>query len=165
LPQVKLTIASRLDEVPLLGRLVHALCLHTGLADLEANEVEVCVAEVINNSIKHAYGGDPNHSVVLEVNLLATELTLDIWDSGRSVEPSKIHHDHHQAFTLDPEHPEEFSESGRGLAIIQQMMDSFEYTPGPEWNRFRLIKHLKRSCNPRLLLEKAIPETKSRDKD
>jgi anti-sigma regulatory factor (Ser/Thr protein kinase) len=143
LPQVKLTIASRLDAVPLLGHLVRAVCLHAGLASLEANEVEVCVAEVVNNSIKHAYGGDPDHSVAVEVTLLATELTLDIWDSGKSEEPSKIHQDHRQAFSLDPEHPEDFPESGRGLAIIQQLMDSFEYTPGAERNRFRLTKRLK----------------------
>jgi serine/threonine-protein kinase RsbW len=140
-----LTIASRLDAVPLLGHLVHALCLHAGFAPVEANEVEVCVVEAANNSIKHAYGGDPAHSVAVEVNLLATELILDIWDSGRSAEPSRIHRDHRRTFHLDPDHPEDFSESGRGLAIIQQMMDSFEYTPGSKRNRLRLVKRLKRS--------------------
>jgi serine/threonine-protein kinase RsbW len=145
LPQVTLTIASRLDAVPLLGHLVRSLCLHAGLASLEANEVEVCVVEVVNNSIKHAYGGDPTRSVAVEVTLLATELTLDIWDSGRSEKPSNIHQDHRHAFNLDPDHPEDFPESGRGLAIIQEIMDSFEYTPGTERNRFRLTKRLKSS--------------------
>ena len=145
MPQLTLTIASRLDAVPLLGHMVRALCLFAGFAAPEANEVEVSVVEAANNSIKHAYGGDPLHSVVVDVSVSATELTLDIWDSGKSAEPSRVHQDHGPAFTFDPDHPEDFPESGRGLAIIQQLMDSFEYTPGRERNRFRLTKRLQRS--------------------
>jgi serine/threonine-protein kinase RsbW len=143
LSQITLTIASRLDAVPLLGQLVGSLCLRAGLTALEANEVEVCVVEVVNNSIKHAYGGDAAHSVAVDVGLLATELTLDVWDCGKSADPAWIHQDHSPAFDLDPDRPEDFSESGRGLAIIQQVMDSYEYTPGTERNRFRLTKRLK----------------------
>jgi len=143
LSQITLTIASRLDAVPLLGQLVTGLCLHAGLTALEANEVEVCLVEVVNNSIKHAYDGDANHFVAVDVALLAKELTLDVWDCGKAADPAWIHQDHSQALELDPDHPEDFSESGRGLAIIQQAMDSFEYTPGTERNRFRLTKRLK----------------------
>jgi serine/threonine-protein kinase RsbW len=143
LSQITLTIASRLDAVPLLGQLVTCMCLHAGLTALEANGVEVCLVEVVNNSIKHAYGGDATHSVAVDVGFEAHELTLDVWDRGKAADPEWIHRDHSEAFDLDPDRPEDFSESGRGLAIIQQVMDSFEYTPGTERNRFRLTKRLK----------------------
>jgi serine/threonine-protein kinase RsbW len=143
LSQITLTIASRLDAVPLLGQLVAYLCLRAGLNALDTNGIEVCLVEAVNNSIKHAYGGDGGHTVAVDVRLQADELTLDIWDRGKAADPEWIHRDHSEAFDLDPDRPEDFSESGRGLAIIQQVMDSFEYTPGIERNRFRLTKRLK----------------------
>jgi len=141
--QITFSIASRLDAVPLLGQFVSAACSYAGLTALEGSQVEVCVVEAVNNSIKHAYGGNPAHAVELKLSLSSEEIVFDICDSGKSADPAWMHADHHHAFDLDPDHLERAPESGRGLAIIQQVMDSIEYTPGTEKNRFRLVKRLK----------------------
>jgi serine/threonine-protein kinase RsbW len=143
LPQITLTIASRLDAVSLLGQSVGSICRNAGLTPDEANEVEICVVEAVNNSIKHAYCEDPNHVVEVVVAVEPAELILDIWDSGESAEHSKIHADHLHTLDVDPSHPEDLAERGRGIAIIQHIMDSFEYTPGSERNRLRLTKRLR----------------------
>src|SRR6202453_1482442 len=75
-------IESRLDAVPLLGQAVYLLCTAAGFAPVEGSQVEVCVVEALNNSIEHAYEGDPAHRVELEVNLLPNQLIFDVWDSG-----------------------------------------------------------------------------------
>lgn len=141
--QITLTIASRLDAVALIGQSVNSICRYAGLTLDDANGVEICVVEAVNNSIKHAYCEDPNHMVEVVVAVEPAELILDILDSGRPAEFSKTHAQHLQALEIDPGHPELISESERGIAIIQHIMDSFEYTPGPERNRFRLTKRLK----------------------
>jgi serine/threonine-protein kinase RsbW len=141
--QITFKIASRLDAVPLLGQLVSSACSYAGLTALEGNQVEVCVVEAVNNSIKHAYAGDPAHAVELEVTVSPEQMVFDICDSGKSADPAWMHADHRKAFDIDVEHLETASESGRGLAIIQAVMDSSEYTPGTEKNRFRLVKRLK----------------------
>lgn len=123
---------------------MNSICRYAGLTLDDANGVEICVVEAVNNSIKHAYCEDPGHMVEVVVTVKPAELTLDIWDSGRPAESSKIHAEHLQAFDLDPGHPELISESGRGIAIIKHIMDSVEYTPGPQRNCFRMTKHLRR---------------------
>lgn len=142
MPEISLTIASRLDAVPLLGQLVGFICSSAGLTPVEENEVQVCVVEAVNNSIKHAYKEDPRHKVEVDINWLRTELIFDVWDSGVSADPKWMHSDHFAALDMDPDRLQDIAESGRGLAIIQQVMDSSEYTPGPDRNRFRLIKRL-----------------------
>ena len=42
------------------------------------------MVEALNNSIEHAYEGDPAHRVELEVNLLPNQLVFDVWDFGTS---------------------------------------------------------------------------------
>jgi anti-sigma regulatory factor (Ser/Thr protein kinase) len=51
-----------------------------------------------------------------------------------------MHADHRHALEVHQDRVQDISESGRGLAVIQEVMDSFEYTPGTERNRFRMIK-------------------------
>jgi serine/threonine-protein kinase RsbW len=138
-----LTIASRFDAVPLLGQLVRSICVYAGLTPEEANEVELCAVEAVNNSIKHAYCEDPDHSVEVVVAVESMRLILDICDSGTPADFQRFHRNHLEGLDLDPDHPENIPEGGRGLAIIQQVMDSFEYTPGTEKNRFRMTKQFR----------------------
>lgn len=135
-----LEIESRLDAVPLPGQVAYLLCTAAGLAPLEGSQVEVCVVEAINNSIIHAYEGDPANKVELEVSLMPNQLIFDVWDSGTAADVARMHADHRGALEVQSDHVQDMSESGRGLAIIQEVMDSFEYTPGTERNRFRMIK-------------------------
>jgi anti-sigma regulatory factor (Ser/Thr protein kinase) len=139
--RLALEIESRLDAVALPGQVVYLLCMAAGFAPIEGSQVEVCVAEAINNSIKHAYQDDPNCRVELEVFLLPHQLIVDVWDSGISADAARMHADHSHALEICSDCIEDVSERGRGLALIQEVMDSFEYTPGTQRNRLRMIKH------------------------
>lgn len=143
----RLTIAieSRLEDVPLLGILVNALCASVNLQAVARNEVEVCVVEAVNNSIKHAYQCEPGHLVEVTVSLSTERLVFDIFDSGTAADPIYMHADHFVALKLSLEQAQTIAESGRGLAIMQAFMDSLEYTAGvagKQRNRFRLTKRL-----------------------
>jgi inorganic pyrophosphatase len=133
-------IDSRLEAVPLLGQVVHSLCAAAGFAPDEANRIEVCVVEAINNSIEHAYQGAPARTVEIELELLPNQLIIDVWDSGTSADADKMHADHRHALDIPSDAVCDIAEHGRGLAVIQEVMDSFEYTPGRERNRLRMTK-------------------------
>jgi anti-sigma regulatory factor (Ser/Thr protein kinase) len=138
--RLTLEIESRLDAVALPGRIVYLLCVAAGFAPSEGCEVEICVAEAMNNCINHAYQGDPARSVELEVALSSHQLIVDVWDSGTSADAANMHSDHAHAFEVPLDCIRDISERGRGLALIQEVMDSFAYTPGTERNRLRMIK-------------------------
>lgn len=142
-----LEIESRIEAVPLLGQVVYRLCTAAGVSPAEGNQLEVCVVEAVNNSIKHGYAGDPARTVKLEVSLSANQLVFDIWDFGVSADAAKIHGDHSYALEVSTDRVIDIPENGRGLAVIQELMDSFEYSPGAQRNRFRMIK--LRNTDPR----------------
>jgi serine/threonine-protein kinase RsbW len=133
-------IESRLEAVPLLGQVACLLCTAAGFTLVEGSEVEVCVVEAVNNSIQHAYQGDPGRSVELEITLLPGQLIFDVWDSGAPADAARMNADRRGALEVHLDCVKDISESGRGLAIIQEVMDTFEYTPGTERNRFRMTK-------------------------
>ena len=141
--RVSLKIDSRLDATPILGKLVFALCTDAGLSAIEANLVEVSVIEAVNNSIEHAYQGRAGHDVEVVVTHTPDALMFDVCDSGRSADPAFIHANHEAALDISAESAGHARERGRGLAIIQQVMDSAKYTAGREANCFRLVKRLK----------------------
>jgi serine/threonine-protein kinase RsbW len=133
-------IESKLDAVPLLGQVACLLCTAAGFTPVEGSEVEVCVVEAVNNSIQHAYQGDPDRRVELEITLMPGQIIFDVWDSGTRADAARMNADHRGALEVQLDCLNDISESGRGLAIIQEVMDSFEYTPGTERNRFRMTK-------------------------
>ena len=140
--QITFKIESRLEDVPLLGTLVNALCKSVKLSLVDSNHVEVCIVEAANNAIRHAYHDAPGHFVELVVNLLPDQLIFDICDSGSSASPEIMHADRRHTLDAHIDLVEQLSESGRGLAIMRELMDSFEYMPGTARNRLRLTKRL-----------------------
>jgi inorganic pyrophosphatase len=123
-----------------LGRVVSLLCIAAGFAPVQASQVEVGVVEAINNSIEHAYEGTPDRKVEIALDLFPNQLIIDVWDSGKSADKAKMHADHRRAFEVSSDAVQDIPERGRGLAVIQDLMDSFEYTPGIERNRLRMTK-------------------------
>lgn len=135
-------IESRLTDVPLLGRLVNTLCGIAKLSVRESNDVEVCIVEALNNAVRHAYNEEPGHFVELSVSLVPGKLVFDVFDSGHSADPEAMHSDHRHTLEDRAGTVGQLAEGGRGLAIMQELMDSLEYTPGNTRNRLRLTKRL-----------------------
>jgi serine/threonine-protein kinase RsbW len=140
---IRLTIDSRLDAVPLLGLLVNTLCSVAGLSPAERNLVEVCAVEAVNNVIEHAYRSEPDHELSLAVTIAPDRLILEVFDRGQPADPAVIHADHRQALEIHADHLSQVAETGRGLAIMQVVMDSLEYTTGGGGNCLRLTKRLQ----------------------
>jgi anti-sigma regulatory factor (Ser/Thr protein kinase) len=99
--------------------------------------------EAANNAILHAYREDPGKTVDVEVALYAEKIVFDVIDTGTSADPARMNADH-RAARLPAISSGNLKESGRGVAIMQEVMDSVEYTTGSGSNRLRLIKKLKR---------------------
>lgn len=137
-----LTIESRLDSVPALATMARKVGESAGLSSQEQDEVELCITEAANNVIKHAYLSDPTNLVELTATILPDCIVFDLFDSGISALPSSIETDRRHLLDLVPD-ADGPAESGRGIAIIQSIMDSLKYIPGQR-NHLRLTKRLQR---------------------
>jgi len=119
---VRITIKSRLEEVREIGAGVLAFCLGQGLSSDEAGLVELAVVEAANNAVIHAYAGSPNGKIEVNMERTADKLVFSVSDWGESFDPGPLLARLGPAWEQDP-----LEESGRGLAIIKQVMERIEH--------------------------------------
>jgi len=77
-----LTIESDMSSVPGVAAKLRTLFTAMGIPGGEAMVVEFCAVEAMENTIEHAYGGEPGHAVELVVSLDGASFTLEVIDRG-----------------------------------------------------------------------------------
>lgn len=139
-----LTIDSSLQDTVLAAMAVRGICTLTRLTPEEINSVELCVVEVVNNVIVHAYANESGHPVEVELRYLPDrELEIVVSDSGRSMSEGSEGLQE-RSVALNPDDPETWLVSGRGLAIVKRLMDSSCYRSCEGRNSFYMIKKFSR---------------------
>lgn len=120
------------------------LCSLTPLNEVATYEVKLCVAEVINNVIKHAYISKPHQTVEIRTSLLPQSIEIEVCDTGNYQDlGSRINLNKYQ--NADPcshlPKPINLSEGGMGLSIVKQVMDEIRHFQEQGTNRFFMKKH------------------------
>jgi serine/threonine-protein kinase RsbW len=127
---VRLCIPAKPEYISL-GRL--AL---TGLSRLRAfpddvlADLKLALTEACTNSVRHAYdGGEGMVEIVYELH--SDRLVVEVTDSGEGFD-----HD-----VAEPDDPDDLTEGGLGIAIIQALADELEIgTPNGGGSRLRFVK-------------------------
>lgn len=135
-----------MDAVPLVGKLVNTACASAGMARLDCYQVEVCVVEAVNNSIKHGYRNEGGHEVEIAISVLANRVTFEIIDRGKAGDPAQFLTDRTDRLELDPADLNGIPESGRGIAIIQAVMDGISYETVGGVNRLTMTKNVSNAA-------------------
>jgi len=135
LPQITVAVDSRLECVPLAATLLRTFCVGLGASPMEASQIELCVSEAMNNAIIHAYGGVNGHAVEVMAFRNSTKFLIEIRDHGIRMNPEILKQDRRPLLDLDPERLDAASESGRGIAIMQSVMDTVRYNSSHGTNR------------------------------
>lgn len=81
----------------------------------DQDNISIAVTEAVNNAILHGNQGDPGKKVTVRFLVLENGLQIEVSDEGGGFNPDNV---------PDPTDEENLlSESGRGLLIIQHLMD------------------------------------------
>ncbi len=134
---ITLSIDSKLDDVFLVGMVVSTLCADVPLSEELAYQTELAVVEAVNNAIEHGYGGEAGHRVDVQVTVEAHRLTFKVCDRGAPLDWEASRTDAEHAPLLD-----DLAEGGRGLFIIQAVMDEVRYERIGETNVLTLVRAL-----------------------
>ena len=140
--RLRLIIESRLDAVGLVGKLVNTACASAGVSRLDCYQAEVCVVEAVNNCVKHAYQGRPGNEVEVAISFSSGEMKFEIIDHGLPGDPAQLLLDRRDRLELDPKNVDSIPESGRGIAIIQAVMDGIQYHSSEGVNRLSMTKRI-----------------------
>lgn len=113
------SLAAR-DGIAEVMRGVHAI----GLPPAAAEDVEIALAEAVNNVIEHAYAGCRHHKIAVRARLSETELELRLVDNGRPLPGGHV--PRHPCLDLD--HPRDaLPEGGFGWTMIHQLTGHVRY--------------------------------------
>ena len=101
-----------------------------------ATDVVMAVDEACQNVIRHAYRGDPDGVIELEVRRAEGELQIEVRDFAPPVDPARI----------QPRRLEELRPGGLGTHLIRSAMDHTELRrpPSGPGNLLRMVKKLAR---------------------
>ena len=95
-----------------------------GLPPAAAQDVEIALAEAVNNVIEHAYCGRKGHKIAVRVRLSKTALELTLSDSGRPLPGGRVPRES----CPDLDRPRnELPEGGFGWGLIHQLTDHVRY--------------------------------------
>src|SRR5512139_1837924 len=83
-----------------------------------AYELNLVLTEAMTNAIQHANEGDPTKEVHVEIVIVDQRLTIRVYDSGQGFDISRF---------AEPCPP--LDEHGRGIYLIQTIMDEVTYLP------------------------------------
>lgn len=129
---IELEIANDVGEIERVVELVRSECamMHFGERQLMLN-VPVALTEALSNAILRGNADDPGKRVRVTARVDQAALVIEVTDEGPGFDIEEC--------TIDPTTPEHIeSEDGRGLFLMQKLMDRVERFAGRPGNVVRL---------------------------
>lgn len=115
--------------------IIKTFCEDFRVSEKQIREIELSLAEALNNIIKHAYQGIQNKIIDINIEYVNKKIVIILSDYGiarKNLNKPKLE--------FDPEKIDSLPEGGMGLFIIEQLMDENIYVRENDKNIFTLIK-------------------------
>jgi anti-sigma regulatory factor (Ser/Thr protein kinase) len=132
---LRLALACDFAESRRAAQAVRAFLAQQGCSDSDLMDCELALVEAINNAVKYASPFGRNQPVLVEARCDAQVIQLQVKDHTPGFDwPKKVD-------LPDPE-----TEHGRGLYLIETLMDSAQYTRNNSENTLLLRKRRGKSA-------------------
>jgi serine/threonine-protein kinase RsbW len=146
--QIRISIASRLDQVWQVRVAIAAILRELEIADLDCLHVQLAVAEAINNIIEHGYGEYGEGRIDIAAETEHGKLRIEITDDAPPL-PLEYLEDLLKKPLPEPGDTVPLLSSGRGIPIMRSTMDSVVFRRPVGRNQLILCKVLRRiSADP-----------------
>jgi sigma-B regulation protein RsbU (phosphoserine phosphatase) len=133
-PVLKLRVPARPDALREIRERVRDRVAEQGCDPECAADVVMAIDEACQNVIRHAYRGDPQGEIELEIEKRGVDLVVSIRDFAPPVDPARV-----RPRDLDDVRP-----GGLGTHLIREVMDRTEFVrpaSGPG-NVLRMVKRI-----------------------
>ena len=134
-PVAQITVAARPDKLRLVRSVVTEAAVVCGCGEKCVHEIVIAVDEACQNVIRHAYHGDPDQEILIDIRREGDRIAFNIIDYAAPVDVSKI-----KPRSLDDLRP-----GGLGTHFISECMDDARFRSPPKGagNRLWMIKQIK----------------------
>lgn len=106
---------------------------HSGCGARTVEDVVLAIDEACQNIIRHAYGGETNDEIILQIGRDGDDLVISLEDSAPKVSSD----------CMKPRDLEDIRPGGLGCHLIRQVMDEVTLGPSPS-GRGNLLRMVKR---------------------
>jgi serine/threonine-protein kinase RsbW len=123
----RITIDSNVEDAVVASSMIRGLLELLRIDRQDADAVELCATEALVNAVRHAFRNEAGHPVHLEFTLDADAIVLEVITPGRSTTRRRLEDAICAAAGFDPSDLDALSEGGRGMLIISQSVDEWDY--------------------------------------
>lgn len=128
----KLKVLSDPQNLSLIREWVATSCKEVDLSPEKISQLKLAINEACSNIIRHAYEGDKNKVIILQLNFDHEKLVFEARDFGKKLDPTK-----YKEPDLDTP-----LEGGYGRFIIRSLVDEVDYDTSPgKGTKLRLVKY------------------------
>lgn len=132
----RLTIPSQTRYLNLVTGLAKRASMVAGMDDATSSKVSIAVDEAVTNVILHAYHGNSEHWVEIELRFAAKALEIRIWHTGDGLRENEIS-------LPDPgEYVKHPRKGGLGLLLMSRFMDEVHFHESPDRSECCMIKRV-----------------------
>ncbi len=131
---IEISIPSEPDKIHFVEAETEKLAKELGFDEDTCDNLSIAVTEVVANAITHGNKKDKTKKVFIKYVFSDKVLKIHIRDEGRGFKPENI------ANPLEPENI--YKESGRGIFIVNTLMDDVKYLFDQNGSEIILIKKI-----------------------
>ena len=134
--EFRLVIPSQTRYLNLVTAVAKRGALAAGFDDATAAKISIAMDEAVTNVILHAYHGEPEHELDIELRFTPVALEIHIWHRGEGIRDDEI-------VLPDPrEYVKHPRKGGLGLLLMSRFMDEVHFMENPDRNECCVIKRL-----------------------
>ena len=132
---IALRFASRPDRLKLVRTVVGEAARASGCSEKCVRDMVIAVDEACQNVIRHAYRGEPDGEITLEISRDGDRIEFDLVDFAEPVDPE----------TVKPRDIDDLRPGGLGTLFISECMDEsgFRTPPAGAGNRLWMAKRIE----------------------
>jgi len=130
---LQLRFAARAAELKRIREAVRGSLEGCGCSAKSSADIVLAIDEACQNIIRHAYHGDSDNAIELEVEQKGDELVFSLADQAPAVDPSLV----------KPRELDDIRPGGLGTYFIRRVMDEVEFSR-PASGRGNLLKMVRR---------------------
>jgi sigma-B regulation protein RsbU (phosphoserine phosphatase) len=132
---LRLAFPSRPAELKRIREAIAVVLESADCAEAVVRDCVLAIDEACQNIIRHAYGGDPDGEITLEIRRNGGDLIVLLRDFADTVDPQQI-----KPRDLDQVRP-----GGLGTHLMREIMDAVEFAPASSdgGNLLKMVKNLR----------------------
>jgi serine/threonine-protein kinase RsbW len=132
----RLVIPSQTRYLNLVTGLAKRASMVAGMDDATSAKISIAVDEAVTNVIVHAYGGEADHQVDIELRFMPQSLEVHICHNGRAIRENEV-------VLPDPrEYVKHPRKGGLGLLLMSRFMDEIRFIETGEGSECLMIKRV-----------------------